>query len=474
MTEAELAGMTYEQLLQLLLQNAALNSEGQMLDGGRAAIDVGGQAYNLESLPGGDLRLWNEYGTAGNGDELNRGYQISPDGSVTRPWSDYTSSDQTMHAVSGLGGLAAMPLAAAYLPGLMGGMGGAAPSGVGAAQSGVAAAAPAAAAPAAGAAGAAIPELGLIANPATAGAAMSAGIPASMMAAGAGAAGGLLGGSALPALGAVLGGLSGNQDSTTTQTPQIPEHLRPYANDYAAMGWGLANKPFQPYQGERVAGFTPDQIAGMDMTRGVAGQNSPLWGQAQSQLSDVIGGKYLSPDSNPWLRGMYDSAASRVSDQFARGTAANTDAQFARQGAFGGSAWSEQQGANARSLGDSLSGLASNLYGNAYQQERGAQDAATRFAPQFAGAQQQYGLNAADALYGSGARQQALGQARYDANYQQYQDEQAWPFKTFGVAQSMFAPSNTPGQSATQPGVGVGQGAMGGLLGGLAFQRMWG
>lgn len=280
-------------------------------------------------------------------------------------------------------------------------------------------------------------------------------------------------GAALSLGGSVIGALSGRKGSTQTTTNEPPSFLRPYAPAYADTGMALGSAPYPVYDANRVAGFSGDQFGGMDMMRNQAQQTSPLWGQSQGLLSDTIGGKFLSPDSNPYLRGMYDQAANRVSDAFARGTAAQTDSAAARAGAFGGSAWQEMQNNNQQALGDTLGNMATNMYGQAYNQERGLQNNAMQFAPQFAGAQQQYGFNNANALLGIGGMQQAYGQANLDADYNQYLDARQWPFQTFDVMQRMFAPSTAPGSTQTIPGVGAGQGAIGGALAGSAFNRMW-
>lgn len=75
------------------------------------------------------------------------------------------------------------------------------------------------------------------------------------------------------------------------------------------------------------------------------------WSPTQG-LQDFASGKYLSPETNPYLKGMYDDAANSVMSQL-RG-------QFAGAGRYG-------SGAMAATQGDTLNRLANTLYGNAYQ-----------------------------------------------------------------------------------------------------------
>lgn len=75
------------------------------------------------------------------------------------------------------------------------------------------------------------------------------------------------------------------------------------------------------------------------------------WAPTQG-LQDFASGKYLSPETNPWLKGMYNDAANSVMGQL-RG-------QFSGLGRYG-------SGAMAATQGDTLNKLANTFYGNAYQ-----------------------------------------------------------------------------------------------------------
>src|SRR3990167_7448210 len=137
-----------------------------------------------------------------------------------------------------------------------------------------------------------------------------------------------------PALiGAGLGGLlassGGGSDpsGTTTTTEDIPEWLKLYAN--IGMG-GLTDAYAQ----------SPGGI-------------SPLTQAGGGYLQDTIGGNYLN--SNPYLDSMYDKAAGKVS--------AGVNSLFSKGGRFG-------SGAHQGVLGDTLSGLATDIYGGNYAAER--------------------------------------------------------------------------------------------------------
>ena len=275
----------------------------------------------------------------------------------------------------------------------------------------------------------------------------------------------------------LLGGLLGNRGAKsggqTTATQSMPSWLEAYGPQYADQVAQTSQIPYTPYGQSRVAPFTEDQLTGMDMTRAQANTYSPLFGQAENQLSKTIAGDYLSPDSNPWLKGTYDAAAGRMADAYKTGTAAQTNAAAGFGGAFGGSAQSELAGQQGRAFGDSLGSFANQLYGGNYQAERGRQQGAAMAAPAFAGAQQQYGFNNANALQGIGAQQQALGQQYIADDYGQFQEAQQYPYKQLDTMASMFNPNL--GRTATSSqSVSPFMGTLSGALGGAGLARGFG
>ena len=58
----------------------------------------------------------------------------------------------------------------------------------------------------------------------------------------------------------------------TTQTAEVPDYLSDLYTEASRRGLEAADIPFQPYTGEMVAGFTPDQMQAMQATRGLFGQ----------------------------------------------------------------------------------------------------------------------------------------------------------------------------------------------------------
>jgi hypothetical protein len=274
-------------------------------------------------------------------------------------------------------------------------------------------------------------------------------------------------------LGGLLGGRSSKSSGTQVSKQELPDFLQPYAPEYAQRVQDVANMPYQAYDYNRVAPFAEDTLAGMDMLRNAANYNQPLFDQAQNELSKTISGAYMSPDSNPYLQGTYDAAASRMADAYKTGTAAQTNAAAGFGGAFGGSAQSELQGQQNRAFGDSLGQFANNLYGQNYQAERGRQLGAVQAAPGFAGARQAFDFGNANALNSIGQQQQALGQNYLNADFAQFDEARNYPRQQLDVFASMFNPNLGRTASASQS-INPALGALGGAAGGLGMARSFG
>ena len=140
---------------------------------------------------------------------------------------------------------------------------------------------------------------------------------------------------------------------------------------------GTSSKTYDPGilgLGQQLAakGIQSPEILKTLQDNAMARQNDTVWGaqltnsrnavanlasghdawQPTQGLQDFANGKYLSPETNPWLKGMYNDAADSVMGQL--------KGQFSGLGRYG-------SGAMALTQGDTLNKLANTLYGNAYQ-----------------------------------------------------------------------------------------------------------
>jgi hypothetical protein len=374
-----------------------------------------------------------------DGDKRTVGTTFSPDG-TTAPY-DFTGRglDYTvplMMAAFGAGGYGLDQLG--LLGGSAAGATSAAPAAAAATASPAAAAPAAAAAPiaagAAGAAGAATLPLVddwaannslLSTNPL----AITPGAPFSLT----GTGGGidyarLLSNPALLAAGAgALAGIAGNDDITSTQmqtgtssgsanttggqtgttATQSMQGLAPwlqgYAQDYVGRAQQLANAPTSNQYLDRAGSLL------------MGSADDPLVQAARAQQQAVIGGGMLN--ANPYVDQVARGIGERMGDAYAVGTRANTAGRFNNDGnsVAAKSAFGQTNFLNDRAFGDSLGQAMSGLYMGNYNNERAAQDAASRNSLAFGS----YGQQAANSLSNFGQQDwmrpilqnQAYGQA---------------------------------------------------------------
>jgi|GEM_PF-1395208 len=204
-----------------------------------------------------------------------------------------------------------------------------------------------------------------------------------------------------------------------TQTIQPPEWAVPYFKNLLSQSSKLANRPYTPYTGEMVAGFTPQQLVGQQMIQDAAFGQQPLLTAAQNQLTRTLQGEgfatlpanpylgattpvgsnqYLGQTnpfigqttpgvsvgtnpyagSNSYLGQMIDAANEDIARAFGK-TAAGINTQFATGGAFGGSAHQEALTEANRTLADQLARTATGLRFSDYQtQQQLAENALNR------------------------------------------------------------------------------------------------
>jgi hypothetical protein len=258
---------------------------------------------------------------------------------------------------------------------------------------------------------------------------------------------------------------SSHQDTSGSTTNTLdPQYA---ATVYGNLGraQALADTPFQPYTGQRVAGFTPTQVqaqnafsgigqgdagsgplqAGIDAASGVAGY------RPQQVSAAPLTGVDLSGYMNPYTQSVIDSTLSDLGRQ--RQIQDVNDASAAtRAGAFGGSRSAVLQGLDDANFARTAASTAAGLNQANFTQAQGAaqNDLSRQLAAgqsnQAAGLQAAgLNLNAAGALAGMGGQQlgQALQragalstagdaqqqnqQAQLDAAYQQWLLAQQYP-----------------------------------------------
>ena len=197
--------------------------------------------------------------------------------------------------------------------------------------------------------------------------------------------------------------------------------------DYATQSVANVNaQGYVPYTGDRFAGLSGNQQAGIDMIANRATGGDPTMRQATSTLQNTLQGG----NTNPYL----DAMVQKSQDSVIR----NMNQQAARSGSFGNSGIAQ---AGAEQMGD----IATQMYGNAYNTDRANQMAALSLAPTYGN--QAY--SDAAQLMKVGQTQQDQEQQARDFAYQQFQDRQNDPYKKMAAYSGLLGASSATAQTQT-------------------------
>lgn len=248
-----------------------------------------------------------------------------------------------------------------------------------------------------------------------------------------------------------MSGSSGGGTTTTKTEP--PDYVKPYSVDYLNQAAGVANLPYTPYSGARIADFTPEQNLGFGMTTANALGSYQGGQDANRTLDDTINGKYLTADSNPYLKGAVDQALGGVQGQ--------VNSQFSGNN-YGSSAHEQW-------LGQNLANTALPIYAQNYQNERQNQLNAS----QYAGGLSNTNISN---LLGVGAQQQGLNQNLNDLAYNEYQTAAGYPYQQINTMQGALGTSSGYGnQTGPNPYQTNGLGsALGGAAAGAGLGMNFG
>ena len=219
--------------------------------------------------------------------------------------------------------------------------------------------------------------------------------------------------------GAVAGGLLGGSDSgseqkntttssTGTSSVSLPQWLQDAGANYYNQSANAANRTYQANPYLKQASWTQDQTDAQQMIRDTAKAGNSTYTAANQNMTDTLNGKYLSPDSNPWLKSTVNTALDGVQSR--------VGSQFAMGGAFGGSA-------NQEMLQKGLGETSASMYGANYEAERRRQMQAASLARTMQAA----GYTDANALNALGAQQQQYNQNDINNAYTSWNNEWNYP-----------------------------------------------
>lgn len=224
----------------------------------------------------------------------------------------------------------------------------------------------------------------------------------------------------------------GKGGGSSNQQQDVPPTLQPYITEILDRASDLyaPDKQYIPYEGERIVGFSPEEMAAQEAIKGQVGQGilgdetlgaaSTYYDPALGLLGTAgqLGQQAVSEITADEITGRMSPYQQAVTDIAKREAAREADiydqrlkAQAAGTGGFGGSRQAILEAQAAADLGSRLSDIQTRGSQAAYQDAVRAAEA--QRARQAAGAQAAGGLSQ---LYG-GLGQQALGQAYREAGY---------------------------------------------------------
>jgi hypothetical protein len=242
------------------------------------------------------------------------------------------------------------------------------------------------------------------------------------------------------------------QSQTVTQT-NLPEYARPYFENVLNRAQAESYRDYTPYEGQRVAEFTPGQTAAQQETLGMQtpGQFAPAtagtqFGTATGLGAGVmgLGAAFTDPTQmmSPYMQNVVDvQKREAITDAQKQQLMANLGS--ARQGTYGGArqllAGTERERALGQQLGDIQARGLQSAYDAASQRgiqlgQLGMQGLQTGLTGaqqlgQLGAQQQQTDLSRIQAQAAAGAEQRQLEQQRMDTSYADFLRQRDFPME---------------------------------------------
>jgi hypothetical protein len=276
---------------------------------------------------------------------------------------------------------------------------------------------------------------------------------------------------------------------TVTNKTELPAWLEDVTKENLALAQNVADRPYVPYEGTRIAGFTPEQEQAFGIIQQGVGRTAPAFEAAQAaaggsafyQPERVQAGSFLTGNiagyMNPYTENIENraiDASGRALEQARNQIAANA----AQARAFGGSRQGVAEGVAAAESARNIGDLSARLRSDAFNQAAALQSADYARALQAAQANQAAGLQgAATNISGAtalgaltqqaqagrqqeaalvenvGQQRQAQAQAALDEAYARFLEERNYPIE--GLNLRLAATSATPyGGTQTQTRTG--------------------
>ena len=269
--------------------------------------------------------------------------------------------------------------------------------------------------------------------------------------------------------------LVGSSSNKTTTQNKLPAYLEEALRSITAGAFPIANEPYQPYGGPRVAPLNADQQGAFDLTRAGIGGFDPYAEQA-GQYIQSAGGPFNQSEFESYLSPYTEGVVNRISDLGARNLSEKLLPQVNTTFTAAGQPFSSRHGDfTARAVRDtqeSVLGQQATALENAqnaamtnYEEAMNRRMTAGTSYAGLGGQAQAEGLRDAASLEAIGTTQQGQTQANLDTGYQDFLAQRGYPkeqanWLTGILAQQPYSQTQTT-SGGQQPGF-LGQ------LGGLA------
>jgi len=261
------------------------------------------------------------------------------------------------------------------------------------------------------------------------------------------------------------GGAPPPQNQTVTQT-NLPEYARPYFENIMQRGQAESYRGYTPYQAERIAGFTPGQVAAQQETFGMQtpgqfGVGTGLTG-AGGLGALASGQQYMgmatSPGAqqafmSPYMQNVVDVQRQEAIRSAQMGNLAqNLAAAHPRQGTYGGARQLLAQTERGRNLQSQLAQIQAAGTQKAFEAAQQAQQFGSDLGlrgmgqavqagsamGQLGAQQQQTNLARIQAQAAAGAEQRSLQQQILDQQYADFLRQRDYPMEQLGYYSNLL------------------------------------
>lgn len=237
-----------------------------------------------------------------------------------------------------------------------------------------------------------------------------------------------------------LGGGGSSAPAATTTTVQ-QNSVPPFLEDAYLQGINRADaasqSPYTPYSGQRIAGFTPDQIQAQNMVQQGIGQFAPVYnaGVAATQSATTpFNASSLDAYMNPYTANVTNEIARLGNQNFTNNILPGINSQFTGGGMFGSSRNAVALGRAAEATQQDITGQQSNALQQGYQNSMNAYQtdqarnlqAGAQLSNQATQGQSLFG-NDVNALSATGQQQQQQQQQGLDTAYNDFLTQQQYP-----------------------------------------------